>query len=224
MQIMTNVASLPQEFDPIVDALYDMEPYHDGREAITEMWESGYSQAKQTEWAGFRMEYLFEQHPVLQTYTTNVNRYGNSTFDLYLDGVGDMDLKTRTLFNKSGKKNVVAYLNDLEATDLSLARYGETYIIGIDGISNFDLDGSFRDWRQGIFGVSSYSQRNRARGVPSRPMKIDYTIDTINILRFTPDDIGTFVKPMSQGRNSNGRPRRMKYGLYYNSLPELYTV
>ena len=173
----------------------------DAKECILEMKESNYRNWKQTEWVGFYIEFLTER--------TNIP--GVAQFKLF---VGN------TSFNGCAGKNVIDYktssseediiLNDKEAMEKVVKKYGELGYIIIKGKSKKEDSDELDIWRKKLVGKSKYVIEGEKSGRKHRKLKVEFTPTKIFYISINNKNIKS-LRIFNQGRNSDGKPRRPKY-------------
>ncbi|MDM8085144.1 hypothetical protein QUV83_10240 [Cellulomonas cellasea] len=162
-------------------------PSHwDGREAVLEMRESGSTQWRQMEWAGFYFEekvreVLNEAYPTPPVGGPQV-RFGSTVFD-YASATRVWDAKAHTAmrvmlpdgepYRDSG--DAVCWLNDARAMRECVELQGLGFLVA-EGLSGFDTTGEFKDWHKDL---GNRAGRKVREYVPStgrsRPRKASFT-------------------------------------------------
>lgn len=178
----------------------------EGKASVLTLKDANYNW-RQMEWWAFYFEHLCFAR-LRETFAVPGERFGNVGFDLKRSV--NWDIKAKAI--KSDDHDAI--LNDKEAMQQSLARYGEHgVIIGLCDVEYNDIDRSFQAWHSELKGGKSrYEEARILRTNVSRYRKTKATLNEILFLRFTPQDLDA-LGTMKQGRNSNGKPRREKYVL-----------
>lgn len=184
----------------------------DGREAILQMMSEGGRHWRQMEWIGFWFEHLGDTKvgPSLAPPATRGPRYGNTEFDIRWHEVWDCKAHPKQAGNW-------AILNDAEAIDLACAQFGGVGFVVLDGVADYDLDGSFKAWHDSLKGgVSDYERLRVKENRPSRRRKTAFTPSGLRAIYLDPDALeegrrAGWIKGFQEGmRNADGRPRRSK--------------
>ncbi len=176
-----------EEGAALIRALSNGLPDHwDGRQAVLEMRESGSTQWRQMEWAGFYFEekvreILNEVHPTPPVRGPRV-RFGNTVFD-YASATRVWDAKAHTAMRRMlptgvpyfDSKDSVAWLNDAQAMRDCVELQGLGFIV-VEGLSSFDATGDFKQWHKAL---GATGRRPLREYVPStgrsRPRKAAFT-------------------------------------------------
>lgn len=209
----------------LVSALKAFPKHWDGKQTILEMRSYGSHNWKQMEWFGFYFQELCERRLKQVGMKTPGTRYGMSEFDGFFDGF-DWDFKAHCTEDQNGIKKSVVICNDLEATEITLSKYGKTGLIIACGKAEYDnpTTMAFKQWVKQLAGGvdSAYVKENIRRGARSRLRKTSFTVDHIAVYILDENTIskqlaksGDFQKGM---RNSNGNPRRSKFQLNLNEV------
>jgi hypothetical protein len=189
-------------------------PVLEARESITEMKHGGSRHWKQMEWIGFYPEFWFAINLQDQLDATRGPEFGNGSFDIQRQFV--WDLKSHSTSATSADW---AILNDVEAVGRCVTEFDGIGFIILSGPCDYDEDGSFKCWHDGLKGKpTAYQRANEARGARSRKRKIRFRPNHLLALRFdNMDDIERafhegWLRGFQKGmRNSNGKARRQKY-------------
>ncbi len=199
---MTVFLDLAQQLEPYLEKIPTL---WDGKQAITEMKDSGYPHWRQMEWIGFYFQYLCEKHlhPIMEIPGT---RYGKTTFDGFMEI--PWDFKAHAM-NTSSHKIIV---NDSEAIANALNEFGAVGLILAAGkVTYNDENRTFQQWHDALKGKpSAYVQRNRQRGAWSRLRKTVFDLQQISFIKITEDMLLESGSFQTNFRNSNGKPRRQK--------------
>ena len=194
-------------------------PRHwDGKACVEELKQADYHW-RQMEWIGWWFEYR-ALNTLRQIGAQPGPEFGAVKFDCRLHGV--WDFKAHTLADND---RTYAYLNDEQAVDACLCsgeRFG--WIVAV-GRATYDTTGDFKRWHDELKGAESeYVKAGRAIGRRSRRRKSAFELIEVAWL-----EIGS-VKGMEHAvesqilrrglqaaqRNSDGSPRRAKYGFSYS--------
>lgn len=199
----------------------------DGRSAVIEMRDDGYSQWRQMEWPGFYFEYrgLRALHSGMGAPPRPQARqtYGATVFDYSHHFVWDMKAHTHAvrLFPSGGvgPGGGVAPLNDQEAIALCAEEQGFGLLV-MSGRALLDESREFDNWHRAV----TQPEVRRSRGARvepafSRARKKAFTPLSVSAYRWE----NTFelqsavatgaLRVMAQGRQASGAPRRPKYML-----------
>ncbi len=179
----------------------------DGKSSILELKEAQFNW-KQMEWIGFYFEFRVKQ--CLQSVCEIPgDKYDRVEFDLKTEI--NWDIKASAI--KSHSHRII--LNDKAAMDRSVQKYGyHGEIIGLCDVEYNDEDRSFQKWHTKLKGgLSKYEKKKMA--IPasiSRYRKSSARLIDIVYLVFSESDLRK-LDVMSQGKNSNDKPRPPKYTL-----------
>jgi hypothetical protein len=112
-----------------------------------------------------------------------------------------------------------AILNDIDAMNESIARYGaHGTIVALCDVEYNDSDRTFQQWHSQLKGgLSKFETERISRTSISRYRKTQARLGEILFLEFTTRNIES-LGVMRQGRNSNGKPRPQKYLLDLEEL------
>jgi hypothetical protein len=152
-------ATARDEATALVDVLRTgLTDHWDGRKCIEWMRESGSSQWRQMEWAGFYFEEKVREL-LNETYPTPPvggprTRFGSTTFD-YASPTRVWDAKAHTAKTTSippdgqpaKRAHSTMWLNDARATRECVAEQGLGFLI-VDGLAGLDALGEFRAWHK----------------------------------------------------------------------------
>lgn len=121
-------------------------------------------------------------------------------------------------------------MNDCEAVNKCIEENnGIGYIIALGNAIYNDEDGTFRDWHSHLKGgKSAYVKHRIARGAPSRKRKVAFNINEYLIIFIDSKislenaiDEGWLSGDAQTGwRNANGTPRRAKYKINFDLIPQ----
>lgn len=181
----------------------------DGRKAILEMRDSGYSHWKQMEWIGFYFQFLCDKKlsPLLKIPGP---KYGRVEFD----GFSEIpwDFKAHPDKNANGQDNKSVIINDSLAVAGAIKQFGGAGLVLAIGDAKYnDEDRSFQEWHKKLKGgLSKFEKQRISRKAPSRLRKTAFRLQEIRLILL--DDkmiqrLGSFQKGF---RNSDGSPRNAK--------------
>lgn len=178
-------ATAAEEAVALIDALSRSLPEHwDGRAAILEMRESGSTQWRQPEWAGFYFEekareILNTAYPSPPVGGPRV-RYGSTTFD-YASARRVWDAKAHTAMRRTlpdgqpYRARGDTWLNDARAMRECIAEQGLGFLVA-EGLSSYEVTDEFKAWHKAL---GATGQRALRPYVPStgthRPRKSAFT-------------------------------------------------
>lgn len=183
-------------------------PHFDGYACIQEMINNGSTQWKQMEWSAFYFEHLVRQLFADDTNITTpgVTLFHNTLFDLEAPGYV-ADLKVHA--NSRG----YIILNDKRAIDSVIDLYGRCYFIILRVVPEIDDDFTFTSWVEELKGEpSKYVLEGRAKGRRRRKRKSAVTATSLDVYGIDKSNVH-HLHIHHQGKNSNGKPRPVKYGL-----------
>lgn len=186
----------------------------DGKKSVLELKQADYNW-RQMEWWAFYFEYLCFQR-LSQAFQIPGEAIGTVRFDLKRSV--NWDLKAKAI--KSDQHSCI--LNDKSATDKSVDLYGEHgAMIALCDVEYNDVDRSFQKWHSRLKGgLSDYEKDRRKRTQVSRYRKTRALLREILFLRFDRASLADLGE-MRQGRNSNGKPRPVKYMIDLEALEGL---
>ena len=183
--------------------------FWDGRNAIEAMRKANYNW-RQMEWIGFYFQLLVKQASNGTKLKMPGRRFESGDFDAEFDGY-DLDLKAHSVTDLNGRPKTDCILNDAATIDLALFDREKIFVAIAEGKAQYDIDGSFQRWHESVKGeMSSFTAQRISEGRPSRIRKSSFKVDSINVYEISAQ---SELKIMRQGRNSNGRPRPIKYVL-----------
>lgn len=202
--------------EPLAGRFRNLPLFWEGHSSIEKMKASNYNW-RQLEWPGFFFQLLCREL-LADLMEIPGRRYETGDFDAFY--LNDWDFKTHTSsVDGIPKKSSEVILNDLETINQALLRYGKVHFLIASGDAKMDLDGSFKAWHNELKGSKSeYVKERIARGAPSRRLKTSFNVEKVEVFEINSATQG-FMKVFSQGRNSNGRPRPMKYSLSLDDFP-----
>lgn len=202
----------------------EINPDWDGKKCILELKDADYNR-KQMEWIGWYLEYIGRK-VLFENYGGAIGpMYGRTTLDYKNKFV--WDFKAHPINSSSHPK---AIMNDCEAVNKCIEENnGIGFITALGEAEYNDDDGTFRDWHTGLKGgKSAYVKYRIARGAPSRKRKVAFKVKDYLLLFI--DSKSSLELAISEGwlsgdaqigwRNSNGNPRRAKYQINFNLIPD----
>jgi hypothetical protein len=197
----------------------------DGKAAILALRRADY-QWRQMEWIGWYFEYMGRKYLLESLGGAEGPKFGNTRFDYMLRRVWDLKA------HPTNGSNRWMILNDKEAIEECLKRHrGVGFVVAV-GTARFDLDGSFKAWHDGLKGgISEYEIERVRRNAPSRKRKISFSV--AHYVAFFWDSLevietgrrGGWVSTFQEGmRNADGSPRRAKYSVRVDSIPDAIRI
>ena len=179
-------ATAEAEGAALVEALRRGLPDHwDGRASILEMRESGSTQWRQMEWAGFYFEekvreLLNEAHPTPPVGGPRV-RFGSTVFD-YASATRVWDAKAHTAMRVllpdgepyRDSKDAVSWLNDARAMRECVELQGLGFLVA-EGLSGLDATGEFKEWHKALGSEGKKGREYVPSTGRSRPRKAAFT-------------------------------------------------
>lgn len=186
----------------------------DGKTSVLALKAANYHW-KQMEWWAFYFELLCRQN-LSSVLAMPGERIDRVSFDAH--GKTNWDFKSKAIKSDDHR----AILNDKVATDKSIAAHGmHGAILALCDVEYNDEDRSFQKWHSELKGgLSKYEVERRARTQVSRYRKTRATLREVLFVRFDAKTVAR-LDLWKQGRNSNGRPRPVKYMLDLESLDDL---
>lgn len=178
----------------------------DGREAILELQRRDYNW-RQMEWIGFYFEILCRDR-IADEFRIPGEKYGNVSFDCRRSI--NWDMKASAI--KTDRH--IAVLNDIAATDASIAAHGaHGVIMALADVEYNDENRAFQKWHSELKGgLSKYERERIARNATSRYRKTRAVLRQILFLLITAENSAN-LGMYAQGRNADGAPRNPKYQL-----------
>jgi len=178
--------------------------YWDGKKCILELKEANYNW-RQMEWWAFYFEWQCNNTLECE-FLIPGDRINNVTFDAKREI--NWDYKAKAIKSDDHR----AILNDCEAMELSIDKYGaHGEIIALCDVEYNDVDRSFQQWHTKLKGGKSQYELNRIKRTSvSRYRKVSAELTEIIFLIIYEKDLDN-LSIMHQGRNSNGRLRPPKY-------------
>lgn len=210
----------------ISGALHELvDSYLDGRECVEEMKANLSKNWRQMEWMGFYLEEKSRSMLIDAIGGSAGPEYGNTKIDYVNEYV--WDIKTHSLFDKNGKYEPEAILNDTEAMERAIDEYGSMGFVMFLVEPEWDVDGSFKKWHDQLKGeTSEYVKKRIERGAPSRIRKRACMISRIFIFRLDRESLARgmsdgWLKGFQKGmRNADGSPRRSKVNVLIDKISE----
>jgi len=199
----------------ISEVLKNLPTFWDGKEAILEMKEAGFTHWKQMEWIGWYFQFLCEKFlkNIIQIPGPN---FRNARFDGFLKI--PWDFKAHAI-NTSSHQIIV---NDSEAVAKGIENFESVgLILAMGKVEYNDEERTFQKWHEELKGgKSKYELERIKRGAWSRLRKTKFILKQISFIRIDDNVLvkcGSFQRDF---RNSNGRPRREKVLLDLEKLNE----
>ncbi|HUI01785.1 MAG TPA: hypothetical protein VLX56_09185 [Nitrososphaerales archaeon] len=195
-------------------------PRHwDGKQSILELRQADF-QWRQMEWIGWYFEYKARKTLEARFGRREVPTYGRTRFDFRHANVWDFKA------HPTGGSNW-AIINDKEAVDLCIRDNGGLGIVLAVGPAQYDSDGSFKAWHDQLKGGTSEYERERIRrAARSRSRKTSFDLACYIFAWLTRRTVDQglqsgWIKTFQDGmRNADGSPRRAKYMVDVEALPE----
>lgn len=186
----------------------------DGKESVLALKKVNYNW-RQMEWWAFFFEHLCHQR-LEGTFKIPGETIGSTQFDI--KGSVNWDLKAKATNSDQHK----CILNDKAATNASIEAHGaHGVVIALCEVEYNDRDRTFQAWHSELKGgLSNYETQRRTRTAISRLRKTRATLQEILFLRLDKSSVEN-MEEMRQGRNSNGKPRPVKYMLDLESIDGL---
>jgi hypothetical protein len=192
----------------IAQALINISERWDGKSAIVEMKNAGYSHWKQMEWMGFYFQFLCEKN-LKNIIKIPGPRYGNVGFDGFK--TCPWDFKAHAM-NTSSHTIIV---NDSEAVANGIKDYGCIgLILALGQVVYNDKNRTFQRWHDAFKGEASKYVRERIkRGAWSRLRKVSFDLEQISFIQITDETLIKSGSFQSGFRNADGSPRRPKLSI-----------
>ena len=212
---MKNKDEIKNDVIVLRNLLNNIERYWEGKQCLVQMREQGNPHWKQMEWIGFYGEFVVRNRIRDNAHIREQgDRFGNVSFDL--KGAINWDIKTHP--NTAS----AAILNDCEATEQSIAKYGYQGLLIICVDCDYDETGDFKEWHDRLKGGhSDYEKQRVARGAPSRRRKVAANVTNINYIILDETKLKQLSIKQDGWRNSNGSPRRPKYSITHRQIIEM---
>lgn len=195
----------------------------DGKECIQALKDGDYHW-RQMEWIGWYNEFKANQVVRGALGGGNGPRYRNTGFDYCRECVWDFKV------HPAGDPWMI--LNDQEAVDACIAEHGAAgFVVTLGDTEYDDVTGTFKRWHDGLKGkISRYEEKRVARGAPSRRRKVRFRVTGFVALVLDKGAVQTglreeWIRMFQEGmRNADGSPRRPKYMVDMNRIPESIRV
>lgn len=190
-----------------------------------EMYEAGDKNWSQIEWIGWGFEFWAKNN--LRHYFQihdDIDEADRTLLDAHKNF--SWDFKTHVTHNANGKPNLLVPLNDKQAIDGVLSKYGQVGFIVAEGSATFG--NKFEEWRMKTKGSLSKAQiRNKAEGRPSRKRKDTFTFNHINVYILNNEDFeklknDKIITIFKQGKQADGSPRKEKYNFAISKVKPSY--
>lgn len=196
----------------------------DGMACILKMRDANCRNWKQMEWIGWFFQFVCESKlQSVFTMPSCLNPTENVSFDGSTSTM-NYDFKAHAWIVSGGKKQNSIILNDKEAMDASVLKYGQHGLLLALLECEYDQDGKFKAWHDSLKGeASDYVKEGIQKKRPSRKRKVNAKVIKYVMLTVNPDNIGK-LRLHKQGKNSDGRPRKAKYLLQLNNLEDFLPV
>lgn len=209
------MSNLDEVVKKIKTQLAKIPVFWDGKKAILEMKNSGFSQWKQMEWIGFYFQFLCCKNLNSIMQIPGV-RYDRVEFDGL--NVIPWDFKAHAI-NTSSHEIII---NDSEAIANGIRDFGAIgVILALGKVEYNDENRTFQIWHEKLKGgPSEYTLERIKRGAWSRLRKTSFTLQQISFIKITDKTLvkcGSFQEGF---RNSNGLPRRKKVLLDLEQIDE----
>lgn len=199
----------------------------DGRYCILELREADYNW-RQMEWMGWYFEYK-ARNTLIENIGGSVGRtYGSTTIDYRNNH--SWDFKVHPI-NSSG--HPWAIMNDCDAVNTCIENEGGMgFIIALGRAQYNDTNNSFKLWHDELKGgISEYEKDRIRRRAPSRRRKTQFEIvDYLMIYLNSTEELEKAIDERWLGyaqrgwRNADGSPRKEKYKIQVELLPDWSTV
>jgi len=201
---------LTKEASDILDTLAaSLKPQYDGQACIKEMFDNGFNQWAQDEWAGWYFEHIGIPE-LKRKFGGGSERVLNTTFDYSLSTVWD--------FKVHMAKGHRVILNAQDSMhDVLQSGKGFGFVV-LSATPSYDQDGWFRDWHHEFKIENGKPPRERKNPAPRKyrrrkkisikPTALDaFLIPDMEAIKANPEAI----RIMYQGRQGDGTLRKPKY-------------
>ncbi len=190
--------STPNPWSDFANYLISESPEWDAKKSIKEMNDKFFTHAKQTEWAGWYLEYLAEDF-----------FKGKGTVEAPCDikfGTWKPDafyeVPSELKFHSEGKNEIPG--NDLEGISMAADKYGRIFLFVVSASVVMESDEfEISKWR------ADYFDREFVRKPNKRKLKSSAKITKVEFRYYNLEDIKK-LKLFNQGKNSNGNARKPK--------------
>lgn len=177
----------------------------DGKTCVTEMKALNNRNWKQVQWQGF----YFEMKAV-EALTKNLGGGKRTLYNTEFDYVRNFiwDIKAHSTHNEAGVLSNSCILNDVRAMEAAISDTGLGFVV-LSGVPTYDKD--FTRWHKEF--------RGGGDATPGRTLKSKFEGLTLDVFFIRDADHLDNAKrqkqlsEISQGKNSNGKPRPSKYQL-----------
>jgi len=182
-----------------------------GKDIIQFMKDNGSRNWKQMEWVGFYFQFMCER--ILgkdNFFEIPGKRYGKVVFDGFKEI--NYDFKAH-----SSTKTAKVPTNNRNETTQAIVQFGEVGFIIISGEAEYDNDGSFKVWHDGLKGkVSKYELARVERNAKSRQRKTKFTPTELIFVFLDKDTVNNCGDFQTGFRNSTGNARNPKIEIDLN--------
>jgi len=208
--------SYSDDLNKIKPLLTGLPPRWDGKKCVLEMKDANF-QWRQMEWWAFYFELLC--HRKLGSVLKMPGEKHNT---VVWDATGTINWDFKAKAIKTDSKSFI--LNDQEAMNASIEKYGEHgLIVCLCDVEYNDKDRSFQRWREELQGgISDYQKKRKKRTSRSRYRKKLAVPVELLYMRFDNESLD-MLDTHRQGRNSNGKPRPVKYSVNLERCCDLIT-
>ncbi len=202
----------------------DLPKIWDGQKCILELKKGDY-QWRQMEWIGWYNEFKARQVVRASLGGGDGPRYGNTAFDYHRECVWD--------FKVHPMGDPWTILNDQEAIESCITDYGAAgFVVTLGDAKYNDTAGTFKRWHDALKGrISRYEQERIARGAPSRRRKVLFRVTGFVTFIFDGPAVvqgglrDGWLKKFQEGmRNADGSPRRPKYMINVDFIPQTILI
>lgn len=199
-------------------------PRVDGKSAIVEMRDGGSRHWRQMEWIGFYVEYVVEHRVRRDVGAKQGPMRQNTQFDLQLTRVWDLKAHPTAVST--------APMNDQMAIRECIRDYGGVGFVIVEVEAEYDESGAFKQWHDALKGgKSKYEQERVARGAKSRRRKTAFRPVSVTAVYLESEadiQVGLVAGWLSEFqtgmRNSDGTPRRGKFAITPDRVPEAFVA
>lgn len=198
----------------LIPLLRDIPRRWEGKPCIEEMKEKGF-QWRQMEWWAFYFELICHER-----LGSVLRMPGDKHEATVWDGTGAINWDFKAKAIKTDTQSFI--LNDQAAMRASVEKHGEHgLIVCMCDVEYNDKDRSFQKWRESLQGGKSpYQIERETRTSNSRYRKVLAVPIELVFMRFDKDSLDRLTT-MRQGRNSNGKPRPIKYSVSLTKCADL---
>lgn len=205
-----------EDLSKIRPLLTDLPQRWDGKKCVLEMKEEDF-QWRQMEWWAFYFELLCHRR-----LTSVLTMPGEKYNSVEWDGTGSINWDFKAKAIKTDSKSFI--LNDQEAMNASIEKYKEHgLIVCLCDVEYNDADRGFQMWREELQGGPSSYQRARSKRTSNSRYRKKLAVPVeLLYMRFDSDSL-EYLDTHRQGRNSNGKPRPVKYSVNLERCSHLIT-